>query len=778
MRDQEVIRNASYVEFIFNDGAETVRFSNFEILGDLAYTPAETQETFRSESGATFSLARKQQEKVSFTLKYDDRTTRTKIARVRNYIKAGYKLNFRVPSWPTTFTGFPFESNLPTAEDPAVAGVTMLISPAVVEFPSDFSFDRSARGEAMTILEGIEVTVYRSGSLPVPTSECSLVSIADFALSPWNLDTGNELLSILLELNSGGLIDSITSYPPGTITYISGGSGDGSSLDIIEWSGTVYEPINGPFIVDGTYTVNIPNIPILLKSGQACTFTFTQTLAYNLNAAPVASSVLISGTTQQGQALTLTWTYFDNEGDLRDSTPIDDEVWFAYPTLTDANNNTNAVQLQAGPSYTIGAGIVGYYIRAKVKPYAQTGTSPGAEVFSNVLGPVITNVVAYTVNTTKTTSFSIVHSLSAAAPVGIDWGDGSAIQIFTSVSGSNTYAKTLPSGTKTVRVFVNPALVTSVTISSQTVTAANFGSLNLANSIVANFNPGLNLPTLPNPNTASTWASLALINCGMTGTLNLSSLGAMPAVVNFNGNVGLTGFVGKAGAGKATQIQGFGCNLTGVLNLAGVDVGGNLQFNTNPNLTGFVIDTSTTKITNFLANSCRLTGTLDLTALDLGGVINLGANSLLTAVLLTPTTGLISEIRLNNTGITSANFSGFPGVASIFVNNCPSLTSLTLGTGSTQALFQLRANDCALGYVNTSGTAWTENALIYLGGNGWTAAIVNQVLVDLASVLPSGGSGIVSIGGSNAAPDTTSGGFNGVAAAATISGKGHTVITS
>jgi hypothetical protein len=61
-------------------------------------------------------------------------------------------------------------------------------------------------------------------------------------------------------------------------------------------------------------------------------------------------------------------------------------------------------------------------------------------------------------------------------------------------------------------------------------------------------------------------------------------------------------------------------------------------------------------------------------------------------------------------------------------------------------------------------------------GNGWSASIVNQVLAAIDGISASGfASRIIYIGGTNADPDTTSGGFNGVAARTSLQAKNFTV---
>ena len=60
-----------------------------------------------------------------------------------------------------------------------------------------------------------------------------------------------------------------------------------------------------------------------------------------------------------------------------------------------------------------------------------------------------------------------------------------------------------------------------------------------------------------------------------------------------------------------------------------------------------------------------------------------------------------------------------------------------------------------------------------------TAAEVNENLVKMDTVATLGFTGgVIDIGGSNAAPDNSSGGLDGVAAAASLVTKGKTVNTS
>lgn len=138
---------------------------------------------------------------------------------------------------------------------------------------------------------------------------------------------------------------------------------------------------------------------------------------------------------------------------------------------------------------------------------------------------------------------------------------------------------------------------------------------------------------------------------------------------------------------------------------------------------------------------CPLLTTVDLSDIELGGsnpMIDLNNNESLTTVILPPANIPIKTLTLDDNG--------------------------------------------SLGYINLSSR--TELLKITSGnydfsGNNLTAAEVNHYLVDLDSIATSGYSyRRIDIAGNNAPPDNSSGGYDGLAAKASLQGKGFTVIVS
>ena len=126
--------------------------------------------------------------------------------------------------------------------------------------------------------------------------------------------------------------------------------------------------------------------------------------------------------------------------------------------------------------------------------------------------------------------------------------------------------------------------------------------------------------------------------------------------------------------------------------------------------------------------------------------------------------------------------SGLTGLA----GNCmwhtnPLLTHINLPVTS-QSIDPFWAYDTAIGVLDwdrVPGAFNRNNCRVDVKDCGMTAAEVNENLVKMDTVATLGFTGgVIDIGGSNAAPDNSSGGFDGVAAAASLVTKGKTVNTS
>jgi hypothetical protein len=245
----------------------------------------------------------------------------------------------------------------------------------------------------------------------------------------------------------------------------------------------------------------------------------------------------------------------------------------------------------------------------------------------------------------------------------------------------------------------------------------------------------------------------------------------------------------------------FGSNLTGNLNLPFSGLGGTFQVYLNPNLTGITHVPSSQIFTNYLAYNCNLTGNLNLPLSGLGGEFYVQNNLYLTGITHVPSpqnfrsyyasycnlTGTLDLSPLTNLGYipiddASAviNLQFNPNLTNIIF---PNSTQFFRNGGISESSSAFSIDFCDLGYVDfkpLSGATLVSGATvgiprIILRDNNMTASEVNHILVDFsgnATHNPTGWSNIdLNIGGTNAAPDSASGGYNGLTAISFLTGS-------
>lgn len=280
----------------------------------------------------------------------------------------------------------------------------------------------------------------------------------------------------------------------------------------------------------------------------------------------------------------------------------------------------------------------------------------------------------------------------------------------------------------------------------------------------------------------------------IVGNVDFSTLTNLTSIKTFV-NSGITGYTFPTLTGVIDFFSQAVTGLSGTLDLTDLQfttggliaLGGNnttdISFNTTPQ-TISRIDVSSTS---------SHSGNLNLTmfAFAIGATtasINISNSSSITTISLHATNaGTVDSFNCSTSGLTSIDLNTLNVVEFIQANDCTSLTSVTLGTiGLTEATSFIKINNCTSlsSYVNLTGVSLSggvTNIDIDFSGDALTAAAVNNMLVDLDSNLPGTAPATANIrfnGGTNAAPDTTSGGFNGSAAKTSLQGKGYTVNTN
>ncbi len=103
-----------------------------------------------------------------------------------------------------------------------------------------------------------------------------------------------------------------------------------------------------------------------------------------VNQAPVANNLLISGTFQVGEIITVNFDYTDAENNPAGAHTY---IWYR----ADDTSGTNQAQIQSSTTntYTLTSNELNKFIAVEVTPVATSGTSPGIPVLSIYYGPII-----------------------------------------------------------------------------------------------------------------------------------------------------------------------------------------------------------------------------------------------------------------------------------------------------------------------------------------------------------------------------------------------------
>lgn len=308
----------------------------------------------------------------------------------------------------------------------------------------------------------------------------------------------------------------------------------------------------------------------------------------------------------------------------------------------------------------------------------------------------------------------------------------------------------------------------------------------LRNFVNLQLNP--NLTGITNPTSAGVFTQYKAYSCGLTGALDVSGLSGLAGEFEVYSNAGLTGITNPTSSGYFTEYLAYNCDLTGVLDMSGLSGGvRNLQLQNNANLTGLTLAATITQPADgivFRVEDCNLTGALDLSAMvRLGGIVWLNNNPNLTGVTFPSSTVQINDLDLSGCGLTGTiDVSPLNLASEVSFQNNTVLTAITNPSNSNTFSVYTCSGCSALGFVDMtplSGLFDSASCNSNFFNCGMTAAEVNEMLVDYDTNSSGAISGrILTLTGTNAAPDATSGGFDGLAAKASLISKGYTVNTN
>jgi hypothetical protein len=311
------------------------------------------------------------------------------------------------------------------------------------------------------------------------------------------------------------------------------------------------------------------------------------------------------------------------------------------------------------------------------------------------------------------------------------------------------------------------------------------------------------LTGITNPSSTQNFTQYYAYSCNLTGSLDLTPLSGLGGDFRVNTNSGLTGITNPSSSEIFNTYYANNCNLTGNLDLTPLSgLGGDFRVQTNPLLTGITNPSSSEIFNIYYANNCNLTGNLDLTPLSgLGGqfIVNLNpnltgithslSNNNFTNGYLAYDCNLTGTLDLSPLTKLGGPTSGSTGNLVLYSNTSltniifPTSTQFFRNSSNTSANSSFSLYGCNLDYIDftpLSGATMVSGSSqgtsrIELQNNGMSTTDVNHILVDFsgnATYNPTGWSNVnLNISGTNGAPDSGSGGYNGIGARDFLTGS-------
>ncbi len=310
------------------------------------------------------------------------------------------------------------------------------------------------------------------------------------------------------------------------------------------------------------------------------------------------------------------------------------------------------------------------------------------------------------------------------------------------------------------------------------------GALNISNfTSLTEFRCEINanITSIANPVSSAIFTHYTADNCNLTGTLDISNL-LLGGIFKVHLNTGLTSIINPVSSEIIVNYYAYGCNLTGNLDMSGLTgLGGQFLVNDNPLLTSISNPTSSEVFVTYYVYSCNLTGALDLSGLTgFGGGFLANSNPLLTSIINPESSEVLNTYIAHSCNLTGtldvSGLTGLGGDFRVYLN--PLLTGVN-NPDSAEVFNMYWAYDCAIAYVDLTplvNLTDVNDCDVRLQNNAMLVGKVNQILVELNSISNDAFTGRdIDISGTNAAPDAVSGGFNGLAAVASLILKNFTV---
>ena len=356
-------------------------------------------------------------------------------------------------------------------------------------------------------------------------------------------------------------------------------------------------------------------------------------------------------------------------------------------------------------------------------------------------------------NSSNVTTFDPVVQMSGTKRASWDLGEGGSY--FAGNSVSYTYPN---SSTKTIKLRTNRLTdVTSINMQDDGVVGAlNLSAFTKCGSFNFNTNTDLTGITIP-PSSTIGFSVFNISSCDIYGRVDLSGYTNLGGQISLINNPNITGVTFPNSSVGISNFRIGDNNFTHDLIISGLTgMGGSIEIY-DIKSSNIIFPNSSSNITSFNMNYCKFLSSVDLTPLSkLGGSVILQGNTGVTSYTLANNSRPITNLNISQSPlVTSLDLSPLSGVSgNISVGNATSLTNLILPSVFGGPVTFLYVAGCSL---PASGI----NYVLYTADNaGWTNGT------------------LYADGGTNSAPDGSSGGYNGTASTLSLISKGWSITTN
>lgn len=267
-----------------------------------------------------------------------------------------------------------------------------------------------------------------------------------------------------------------------------------------------------------------------------------------------------------------------------------------------------------------------------------------------------------------------------------------------------------------------------------------------------------------------------------SGTNIAEISGDLSSITKFIGDSNLITDIANLKTGLLTQLTLSTNLLASPLDLTLAAVSGAVNLSGNTSMGNPIWATSGNgQVTNLQLNGCGLTGNVSLSDITIAGIVRLDTNPSLTGVTFASSgNGTVTSLRIENTSFAgNLDLSNVNISNEILFRNSTGMTGVTYASSGNGNMLSFQMFNCDLGYVDfTTFTFTGNNAKLLIDNNNMTTAEVNHILVDMAALADAAGTGKNIDISENAAPDGSSGGFDGDQAVIDLIALGIAVTTS